>query len=419
MAECSPDWPRVLRRASFRGVPFFVESDDIKYGRRIKVHEFPNRDRPFVEDLGEKAIGFSVTAYLASDNVLAEKDRLVAACRQRGAGSLILPDDGPMQVKCYECDRKHSKDKLGYIAFSLSFHEAGADFGTMTLGFLSNLVGVAVGALGNVLGPAFFAAFNTVGELGHVRSAAAAVIASWGARVDEARLSIRLKGPEAADLSRDITSLVRSADTLAYGGRGILLQNQTALGMMRPMVTNDLPDLVADLMASVRLAAVSNDEAIEALSILAQHDVSTFADGEALSLTAKAEQANERAISSLFRRFAMAELAVAATDGDFESRQRAIQVRALVAEFFEREMASADGPDYRALAEIQGRASVVLSRLVADLRPTIVVESNSAEPSLVWAYRLYADAKRGDDLADRNRVRHPAFMPATLEAEAP
>ncbi|TNY06237.1 DNA circularization protein, partial [Escherichia coli] len=44
-----------LRPASFRGVGFFVASDQGEYGRRGPVHEYPNRDNPYFEDLGEKA----------------------------------------------------------------------------------------------------------------------------------------------------------------------------------------------------------------------------------------------------------------------------------------------------------------------------------------------------------------------------
>jgi prophage DNA circulation protein len=33
-------------------------------------------------------------------------------------------------------------------------------------------------------------------------------------------------------------------------------------------------------------------------------------------------------------------------------------------------------------------------------------------PTLVMAYRLYADASRGDELRAENKVVHPAFSPA-------
>ncbi|EKC3892200.1 DNA circularization N-terminal domain-containing protein, partial [Escherichia coli] len=36
-------WRDNLYDASFRGVPFSVESDEGSFGRRVQVHEYPNR----------------------------------------------------------------------------------------------------------------------------------------------------------------------------------------------------------------------------------------------------------------------------------------------------------------------------------------------------------------------------------------
>ena len=41
-----------LQKASFRGVPFEVTSASLTAGRRTVVHEYPQRDKPYVEDLG-------------------------------------------------------------------------------------------------------------------------------------------------------------------------------------------------------------------------------------------------------------------------------------------------------------------------------------------------------------------------------
>ena len=61
------DWLNSLWPASYKGVPFQVDSDSEKGGRRKAVHQFPGRDDYFIEDLGGDKREFSVTAYLASD----------------------------------------------------------------------------------------------------------------------------------------------------------------------------------------------------------------------------------------------------------------------------------------------------------------------------------------------------------------
>lgn len=59
----SNDWRDRLRDASFRGVPFSVEDDEGSFGRRVQVHEYPNRDKPFTEDLGRATRRMTINAY--------------------------------------------------------------------------------------------------------------------------------------------------------------------------------------------------------------------------------------------------------------------------------------------------------------------------------------------------------------------
>jgi prophage DNA circulation protein len=40
-------------------------------------------------------------------------------------------------------------------------------------------------------------------------------------------------------------------------------------------------------------------------------------------------------------------------------------------------------------------------------------------PSLYWAWRLYKAPERGTELAARNRVAHPSFIPPEFEALGP
>ncbi|MNN99925.1 hypothetical protein D3C81_2196910 [compost metagenome] len=48
------EWRDRKQGASFRGVPFLVDTDSVPVGRRTQLHEFPQRDQPFVEDLGRR-----------------------------------------------------------------------------------------------------------------------------------------------------------------------------------------------------------------------------------------------------------------------------------------------------------------------------------------------------------------------------
>lgn len=433
MLDCSPDFIAENRQARFRGANFFVEGDGITYGRRIKTHEFPNRDRPYQEDLGEKAIDFKVTAYIAGDNYRADRDALIAACRQRGAGTLALPQEKELRVVCFECKRDWRKDKQGFFAFELHFGEEGEGFLTVTSALLQRLVGVAGANAITQIATGFNAAYNIVGEASWVAAGAVSASRSWLTYADALRLEMQTKtdGDETgATLAADIAAFADNASAVAYGGAGLPIVQQGALGNRRAFVEAPMAARVAETVAHMRLAAASDEQAVETLTALAAYDVRAmpddplpqdpaFATWVELSASAKAERANEIALGQLWRRTALVELALAVSGIEYADRRRAIKARADVAELFSREMYAARGNVFDALDQVRGQAVQAISRNIADIRPAVVIEANASLPSYVWAYRLYADASKGTALAARNRVRHPGLMPTVFEAEAP
>ncbi|WP_171555545.1 DNA circularization N-terminal domain-containing protein, partial [Shigella sonnei] len=78
-ASSGINWRDNLYDASFRGVPFSVESDEGSFGRRVQVHEYPNRDKPYTEDLGRATRRLTINAYLVGDDYAEQRDRLITA----------------------------------------------------------------------------------------------------------------------------------------------------------------------------------------------------------------------------------------------------------------------------------------------------------------------------------------------------
>jgi hypothetical protein len=119
------NWQSAFRRASFRGARFWVEDDGPEKGRRVAVHQISGGDTPVIEDMGRRAVEFSVTAYVASDLADVEGLTLEAACASFGPGLLTLPMDPAQLTICLGCRRNRSKDRNGHIGYDLSFVEAG------------------------------------------------------------------------------------------------------------------------------------------------------------------------------------------------------------------------------------------------------------------------------------------------------
>ncbi len=129
-------WRDGLLPAMFNGAPFHVESGSVENGRRIVLHEFPKRDKPYAEDMGRRAYRFTVRAYciayptnrsqLLQPDYRKPRDQLKQKLDAGGSGKLQLPGGITETVVC-ERYRLTEEEKLGgYCVFDITFAEAGS-----------------------------------------------------------------------------------------------------------------------------------------------------------------------------------------------------------------------------------------------------------------------------------------------------
>jgi prophage DNA circulation protein len=119
---------RELVAGRFRGVAFRTVDAEFKVGRRNVVNEYPQRDLPYVDDLGRKARRFVVEAYVIGPNYLAERDALVAAFEAQGPGELMHPRYGLRQVSLDgDVSVKESPERGGQARISVTFVEDAAN----------------------------------------------------------------------------------------------------------------------------------------------------------------------------------------------------------------------------------------------------------------------------------------------------
>lgn len=124
-------WRSNLRPASWRGVSFEVNADDSEFGRNAVVHEFVQRDKPYVEDLGRKTRRFKLDAWICAGvqnnfNPWPQRDALIAAVEEGGIGTLVHPFFGSLRGHVLNISVKQSSsERGGFIAMALDFVEAG------------------------------------------------------------------------------------------------------------------------------------------------------------------------------------------------------------------------------------------------------------------------------------------------------
>ena len=154
------DWRKTLRRASFRGVPFFVETSSLAGGRRVAVFQTSGGENHQTEDMGRRAREIRITGYLASDTADLQSVALRLACDAPGASLLALPMDMPVSAHCLTCEPSFDKNRLGYVGFDMTFVEEGLGAAAVATGlpalrnsFASNLpvvsavIGEAIGVI--------------------------------------------------------------------------------------------------------------------------------------------------------------------------------------------------------------------------------------------------------------------------------
>lgn len=414
------DWPRTLQRASFRGVSFFVEQDQVNTGRRLVVHEFPRAEAPYIEDLGRDANKIQVRAYVVSDSADAEERALRSACERGGAGRLSLPME-TFAAHCESCQREFSKDKLGYIAFSLTFIREGIGSIALPAGFLAarvlDLASAAVAAIGSL----FIGGFRVNGEASFVAEAATEQFVAIAATIDAMARSTPLDATLAPGVLTGIQALHDDAGSLVAVGRIYgCLSERYAIADTCSCAGISLSTRVAGVLDAYRLA-VMPEVAIEALEDLITYETAGLSVPAATPSRARIDK-NRATLDATVRSLALAAWASAAASRIYTDRRQAIQARADAGERFAAELArvtpGTGHEAYKALVDLQAALVEYLSRRIADLAPVVVVEAGRTMPSLWWSNRLYGKHDRAGEIVARNRIIHASFMPATFEALA-
>lgn len=415
------DWLTTLWPASYRGFQFYFESDDEEGGRGLVIHKFPNRDIPFVEDLGEEPRFYEGAAYVHGDDV----DRLAAqfadTLARHGPATLVVPLIGPVLVHCQTFRRHHERDKLGFAAFQVRFVRDGAASAIVSIPLLANLVYGAADSVASALSGGM-AALSLAGAADHVIAAAVDQAEASAAAIDATRLAYAVDPDVSAKVRDQVSAIVDYAPALispAPAADDVSAFIDRA-GLSSDLASSGGPAVIAHaIVAATRDLADAIDPASSARAMIELAEINVTVSAPAY-LSRREAQANADAVARVARLGALTAFAEAAIRREYRSRPEGVSARAEVAERFEREMADTSGAEnaalYLAIADLQGRVAEYLSRLINDLAPVITIEAARQMPALYWAWRLYADPLRDREITDRNQVRHPAFVPVKFAA---
>jgi prophage DNA circulation protein len=384
-------WRDQLQTGSFRGVAFRTRTADGQLGRRIALHEYPGRDLPYAEDLGRKARRFVLDLYVIGEDYMQQRDRLWQALEESGAGPLVHPWFGQIDVVVLDVRGPNESTRDGGRArFSVEFVEAGQNIEPrQRIDTAAKLKDQAYGVNEQLIED-FSRRFDVSGA-GYIAT--------------EARSRLQ----QAADAIDEISRLVSSPGVLATEHFNNLAAFADSLSSLIASPGN----VAIALIGLVQGVADMADKPLEAFDVYRQlFSWGEDADPVPETTPSRLRQAgNQTAVADLVRRSALIAAAAQAADHDYRSIDQAVTVRDTLIEQLETESLTADDDLYQDLLDLRVAVLADIDARGIDLPRIVVYTPPATLPAVVLAHRLYGDPLRATDLVERNNVRHPGFVP--------
>jgi len=407
---------RFLRPASIGGRGFYVETAEEGPGRRWVTHEFPGRDDPWHEDLGQRTHAFTIEGFLIGDDVAYQAGRFRELAKSPKALLFIHPWLGEQNVVIQDLRIRFAIREGRIARLSFKLEKAGPrpaplinlDGITAVIQAVEDAIASvteAVGRVRSIIGAADYVIGSVVGMATGIVGFATSALSGFG-----------LLG------ALSTTATARAFDQLA----GVLSDDDVNPPALAPLVTQtfrEISNLAGDRAAITGSETVFDrpTDTLEALLSLAENEdlVPVVSAGTTEGDRLLAEIG--AALRALALAAAAAEAARAATAVGWESRDEALAARDRIADVLDgaADRVAALGWDtaWRDLVTLRAATIADISARAAPLPRIATLILPASIPSCLLAYQLDGDAlgtvfDRGMAIAARNRLPHPGFVPA-------
>ena len=405
-----------LQPASFRGVPFEVEASGITVGRRTVVHEYPQRDRPYVEDMGRATRNITLQCFVVGGDYLEQAQALMHELEEPGPGTLVHPWLGEMEVTITSVSELQFDQGLGVASVTITATEAGdLEFPAVTADEDTEAL-EAADAVEKSAVDKFCEDFDL------------STINDWVDSALEGSLLDALNFVSAGDLGKlfdyaeGVANLADKAMALLSTDPKIFATRLAgALGLSRWATT----------VSAWRGVAKS-------LKNLCRHDklkarTKAYAErkGEPMSDVTRQVMKSQAAIETLVRQLLIAQMVgvstlvatskdVSSPDGEEDMRtttrsyDEIVELRDELCQVLDDELLMEENDEmYQVLDEARTAIFDVLTHKADALQHVVIVKPDDVFPAVVLAYDYHDDADRDLEIARRNSVEHEGFCPAS------
>ncbi|MGV3793338.1 DNA circularization protein [Citrobacter portucalensis] len=422
-------WKDRLQPASFRGVPFKVDNEDAGAGRRVETHEYPNRDKPYTEDLGKVTFRPNITAYVVGDDCYDQRDKLIEALNKPGPGTLVHPTYGEVSV-CVDGEARVSttSSEGRMVRFDLRFVEAGElSYPTAGAATAQTLVS-SCSALDDCISDNFkkfgmdgmpdFVQNGVIDSatdmLGYVSDKMAMVDSgiSAAARLMQGDISVLLPPPSSGKSFVDtLQKMWRSGNRLAGNAGDLFTMIKTFSGV----------SLGRDLAPRGvwKTESKTTQHRVEQSNLIASAIRTTAIREAAYTVTTlPARNTPVRPQSEQITGWpsiahpALNNAPDPATAADLSTWDELVDIRDTLNVAIDRELSrTTDDQLFLALRHVKADLNSDIKNRLSQTEKTVVCTPNEVVPALVLAATWFDNAARESDIVRRNAIVHPGFVP--------
>lgn len=421
-----------LLQAQFRGVPFWIDRAAMTAGRRTVIHEYPLRDKPFVEDLGRATRTITLTAFVVGRDYVEQATKLLAAVEEPGSGQLVHPWLGEMTVTATAASTLTFDDRLGYAAITLTFTESGdLEFPSISRDTKAASRQAADAVQQSAI-EKFCDSIDVSAVSDYVKAAMQGDLLDVLDVVSSSDLAAVFdKAGEITDLAQDGLSLLSSdprvfannlmgalglsrAATTVAGWSGIARQVKNLFGREElSSSTNRLAEINAsgETVSETQRKVIENRAALETLTrqalIVQAIGVSTLVGTTVDAVLPGAMPSVQDSVSGQNEQFGQP---VSSTSYD-----EMLDVRDELLEAIDEEvLRTTTDEEFRVLTDAHSAVFTDMTDRAEQQSRLLSVELPEVMPALVLAYDYYDDANRDLEIVARNSVENGGFCPVDL-----
>ncbi|WP_338800944.1 DNA circularization N-terminal domain-containing protein [Pseudomonas sp. RSB 5.4] len=402
------NWRDRLLPASFRGVGFWIDQAKTPVGRKGQLHEYPQRDLPYFEDLGQQAKTHDITAFIIGADCLEQRDKLLKAL-EAGSGELVHPWLGRLQVKVGECDMTHTRQDGGLVTFSLKFYpDRPLPFPTATVSTQKVLLAKADTLLGSAVAR-FEQAMTLI-------KAARIGIANLRNSLTGVYEVIKEQLKPLIEQYKQITELVKAVKELpkevAAEFKGLLGDIKELKAFAKEGYRGVIADVSQQLEAIRKLDAPKittgkdTNAAAQAMADLVQDTMLVKVAQWVASMPVATPTVKLSSTPSVAHQ---ADQPVTRQEVPVTDEMKALQKAVGVA--IDPMLDKADPKHHQAINDVKEALMAHLKAVASSGVRQITKSFQESLPALVVAYKQFADATRVTQVTQSNAMKHPGFSP--------